>query len=125
MTSISARMAVRTRSCSSMSFRSATMSVVPMVWVPLNIMCSKKWLIPVIPGRSFTEPTWATHPVNTVGESWFSYSNHVIPLSRVTSSTAICGFSAAAAGRAMSRVAGPPAVGVRSRAVCHHQRKRG
>ena len=72
MTSISARMASRTRSCSSMSFRSASMSVVPMVWVPLNIMCSKKWLIPVIPGRSLAEPTWAVQPASTVGESWFS-----------------------------------------------------
>ena len=48
------------------------MSFVPMVWVPLNIMCSKKWLIPVIPGRSFAEPTWAVQPASTVGESWFS-----------------------------------------------------
>ena len=26
------------------------MSLVPMVRVPLNIMCSKRWLIPVMPG---------------------------------------------------------------------------
>ena len=45
------------------------MSFVPIVFVPLNIMCSKKWLIPVIPGRSFTEPTWAVQPAAIVGES--------------------------------------------------------
>ena len=48
------------------------MFFVPIVFVPLNIMCSKKWLIPVIPGRSFTEPTWAVQPAAIVGESWFS-----------------------------------------------------
>ena len=45
------------------------MFVVPIVLVPLNIMCSKKWLIPVIPGRSFTEPTRAVQKAATVGES--------------------------------------------------------
>ena len=35
---------------------------VPITSVPLNIMCSKKWLMPVIPGRSFTDPTLATQP---------------------------------------------------------------
>ena len=45
------------------------MSLVPIVLVPLNIMCSKKWLMPVIPGRSFTEPTCAVQPAAMVGES--------------------------------------------------------
>ena len=44
----------------------------PITWVPLNIMCSKRWLIPVIPSLSFTEPTWATQAAVTVGVSWFS-----------------------------------------------------
>ena len=48
------------------------MFVVPIVFVPLNIMCSKKWLIPVIPGRSLTEPTRAVQPAAMVGESWCS-----------------------------------------------------
>ena len=38
------------------------MSLVPMTRVPLNIMCSKRWLMPVMPSRSFTEPTCATQP---------------------------------------------------------------
>ncbi len=45
------------------------MSLVPMVLVPLNIMCSKKCEMPVIPGRSLAEPTWATQPVAMVGAS--------------------------------------------------------
>jgi hypothetical protein len=48
------------------------MSLVPMTRVPLNIMCSKKWLIPVMPGLSLAEPTRATQPPDTVGESWCS-----------------------------------------------------
>ncbi len=31
--------------------------LMPIERVPLNIMCSWKWEIPVMPGRSFTEPT--------------------------------------------------------------------
>ena len=61
------------------------MSLVPMVFVPLNIMCSKKWLRPVMPGRSFTEPTRATQPAATVGDSWRSKSSHFMPLPRTTS----------------------------------------
>ncbi len=29
----------------------------PYFFAPLNIMCSNRWLIPVIPGRSLREPT--------------------------------------------------------------------
>ena len=49
------------------------MSFVPIVFVPLNIMCSKKWLSPVIPGRSLAEPTRAVQPAAMVGESCCSY----------------------------------------------------
>ena len=38
-----------------------------MVRVPLNIMCSKRWAMPVIPGRSFTEPTLAIQPAEMLG----------------------------------------------------------
>ena len=71
------------------------MFLVPMVRVPLNIMCSKRWLIPVIPSRSFTEPTWATQPPTTVGESWRSKSSQRIPFGSANSWTLIWGFSAA------------------------------
>ena len=74
------------------------MSLVPTVFVPLNIMCSKKWLRPVMPGRSFAEPTRATQPAATVGVSWRSKSRNFMPLPRTTSSTAIWGVSAARAG---------------------------
>ena len=92
---ISARISSRTFSWSSMSFKSASMSLVPMTFVPLNIMCSKKWLRPVMPGRSFTEPTRAVQPAATVGDSWRSKSSHFIPLPSTTSVTSIWGFSAA------------------------------
>ena len=75
------------------------MSLVPMMRVPLNIMCSKKWLMPVMPSRSLTEPTWATQPPTTVGESWRSKSSQRIPFGSVNSWTLICGFSAAPAGK--------------------------
>ena len=81
------------------------MSLVPMVRVPLNIMCSKRWLMPVMPSRSFTEPTCATHPPTTVGESWRSNSSQRMPLGRVNSCTSICGFSAATRGRGRARTA--------------------
>jgi hypothetical protein len=77
------------------------MSLVPMVRVPLNIMCSKKWLSPVMPGRSFTDPTCATQPAAIVGDSWVSNSSQRIPLGSVSSCTLICGFSAAASGTAV------------------------
>ena len=32
-------------------------SLGPYFFEPLNIMCSNRWLIPVIPGRSLREPT--------------------------------------------------------------------
>jgi hypothetical protein len=99
ITFISSRISARTFSCSSMMRRSASMSLVPMTRVPLNIMCSKRWLMPVMPSRSFTEPTWATHPPTTVGESWRSKSSQRIPFGSVNSCTLICGFSAAPAGR--------------------------
>jgi len=86
-----------------MSFKSASRSLVPIVLVPLNIMCSKKWLIPVMPGRSFTEPTRAVHPAATVGDSCRSKSSHFIPLSSTTSVTSICGFSTAGSGGAARR----------------------
>ncbi len=86
------------------------MSFVPMTWVPLNIMCSKKWLMPVMPGRSFTEPTRATHPAATVGESWRSKSSHFMPFASWYSSTAIWGFCAPAAGRGRRRVRMSPSL---------------
>jgi hypothetical protein len=51
-------------------------------------MCSKKWLIPVIPGRSFTLPTRATQPaLTTFGWSVLGTSRNCIPFDKVNSST--------------------------------------
>ncbi len=40
-------------------FDSSTLSNCPGPYflAPLNIMCSKRWLMPVMPGRSLREPT--------------------------------------------------------------------
>jgi hypothetical protein len=38
--------------------RTSSNSFGPYFSAPLNIMCSKRWLMPVMPGRSFREPTW-------------------------------------------------------------------
>src|SRR5262245_2810429 len=54
---------------------------------PLNIMCSNRWEIPVMPGRSFTEPTWATQPPATVGERWRGTSSSFMPFERKCSWT--------------------------------------
>ncbi len=58
-----------------------------MVRLPLNIMCSKRWAMPVAPTSSLTDPTWAVHPAETVGLSCRSTINSFIPLSRNTSWT--------------------------------------
>src|ERR1017187_2283607 len=58
-----------------------------MVGVPLNIMCSKRCAMPVIPSRSFELPTCATQPPETVGSSWRSTSSSRIPLARSFSTT--------------------------------------
>ena len=49
---------IRASICRSYSMSlSSVPGLMPMVWVPLNIMCSWKWEMPVMPGRSLTEPT--------------------------------------------------------------------
>src|SRR5579872_2071089 len=58
-----------------------------MVSVPLNIMCSKRWAVPVMPGRSLEEPTCATQPPAMDGSSWRSTSRSFMPLARVFSTT--------------------------------------
>ena len=83
--------ASRTSLCSVRNSASRFASRVPIVSVPLNIMCSKKWLIPVIPGRSLTLPTFATHPaLTTFGWSVRGTRRNCIPLGSVSSSTATC-----------------------------------
>src|ERR1043166_8905631 len=62
---------------------SRTRSLVPMGGVPLNIMCSKRWAMPVMPGRSLELPTWATQPPAMVGSSWRSTRRTDMPLARV------------------------------------------
>ena len=47
--------------------RSRFGSFEPMVIVPLNIMCSKRWLMPVMPVRSLALPTFAAQPAATEG----------------------------------------------------------
>ena len=80
--------------------RSFAASFVPIVGVPLNIMCSKRWLMPVMPGRSFTLPTLATQPQAIVGSSFRGRRRSFIPFDSVDSWT----FSSwAGAGRAPER----------------------
>ncbi len=84
-------MRARSAFCCSRYFESAPASAVPIVSVPLNIMCSKKWLMPVMPGRSLTEPTLATQPAAmTLGWSVRGRRRNFIPLSRVKTSGATC-----------------------------------
>src|SRR5437667_264888 len=52
-------------------------------------MCSNRCEMPVMPGRSLAEPTWATQPPATVGERWRGMSSSFIPLERKCSSTAM------------------------------------
>src|ERR1035441_4987154 len=61
-----------------------------MVGVPLNIMCSKRCAMPVMPRRSFELPTCATQPPATVGSSCRSTSSSRIPLPRFFSTTGTC-----------------------------------
>ena len=63
---------------------------VPMAAVPLNIMCSKRCATPVMPGRSWTDPTLATQPAATFGSPGRGKSSNVKPLSSTTSSTGTC-----------------------------------
>src|SRR6266850_3659928 len=58
-----------------------------MVGVPLNIMCSKRWAMPVIPGRSLELPTCATQPPATVGSSCRWTRRSLIPFGSVFSIT--------------------------------------
>ena len=66
-TDISSRIRAWTSSCRSLSSASRRASRVPIVFVPLNIMCSKRWAIPVMPGRSLALPTRASQPKAMVG----------------------------------------------------------
>ena len=84
------------------------MSVVPIVRDPLNIMCSNRWVRPVMPGRSLAEPTCATQPAATVVSSGFGTSRNVRPFSRVKVSTFTC---AEAAGAVAAGAAGAAAAG--------------
>src|SRR5436190_2978351 len=58
-----------------------------MVGVPLNIMCSNKWAMPVMPGFSFELPTCATQPPAMAGSSCRSTINSRMPLDRFFSTT--------------------------------------
>ena len=78
-----------TSSCS-MICRSCSMSRVPIVCVPLNIMCSNRCATPVMPGRSYTEPTLATQPAATFGSPGRGTSSRVRPLSSSCSITSTC-----------------------------------
>ena len=76
-----------------------------MTCVPLNIMCSNRCAIPVMPGRSFDEPTCATQPHDTVGERCLGTSSTRMPFPSTCSSTAgVVAIAAAVAG--FSAVAG-------------------
>ena len=64
---------------------SRTASVVPTMRLPLNIMCSKKWATPVIPGRSLAEPTCATEPPMTVACAGRETTRNRMPFPSVNS----------------------------------------
>ena len=83
----SPRIASRTRSCAAMISWSFLKSFVPIVGVPLNIMCSNKCAMPVIPGRSLALPTRATQPPEIDGASCRSTSSTLSPLERKCSFT--------------------------------------
>ncbi len=86
----------RTASCSARIWASLALSLVPIVFVPLNIMCSNRCEMPVMPGPSLTEPTFATQPQDTVGESWRSTISSFNPLGSSSSRTLTCCAPAAA-----------------------------
>ena len=80
----------RNMSSCSMICRSCSMSRVPIARVPLNIMCSNRCATPVMPGRSYTEPTLATQPAATLGSPGRGTSSRVRPLSSSCSITSTC-----------------------------------
>ena len=99
-------MRARSTRCFSRYSASAAGFEVPIVSVPLNIMCSKKWLMPVMPGRSFTEPTLATQPAAiTFGWSVRGRRRNFMPLSSVKTSGETC---CAERGRATASAATAP-----------------
>ena len=101
--------------CSARYFASFAGSRVPIVPVPLNIMCSKKWLMPVIPGRSSTLPTFATHPaLTTLGWSVRGTRRNCIPLGSENSSTATCWAGDARPARTIAAARAAHSVGRRS-----------
>src|SRR3990172_3417445 len=57
------------------------------VLVPLNSMCSTQWLMPVIPDRSWRDPTLYQHQNVATGALWFSRRITVSPLSSTALST--------------------------------------
>src|SRR6185436_19170971 len=70
---------------------------------PLNIMCSKKCEIPVMPGRSLREPTLYHCQNVTAGTAWSSCSSTTRPFASLWRSTgnettdnALCGGGAGA-----------------------------
>ena len=92
-----------------MIFRSCRMSLVPMVSVPLNIMCSKRWEIPVMPVISLAEPTRAKIAPMMVGASCLSTIRTCMPLSSQYSLAsmfwAATGMAAASTNAAQTRTA--------------------
>src|SRR5882672_4150527 len=50
-------------------------------------MCSKRWAMPVMPGRSLAEPTCATQPHDTVGDRCRGTSSTFMPFASTCSST--------------------------------------
>jgi hypothetical protein len=103
---VSSLMRSRRAFCFARYSASRPASRVPIVSVPLNIMCSKKWLMPVMPGRSFTEPTFASQPAATVfGWSWRGTSRNFIPFGRFRISGSTCWARASGAAKRAARTA--------------------
>ena len=82
--------------------------------LPLNIRCSKRWANPVLPGRSFFEPTWYQTLTATMGALWSSWTMRTRPFGSTKRWKAIFGVSmpgAAATGVDLAARAGGRGLG--------------
>ena len=81
--------------------------------LPLNIRCSKRWANPVLPGRSFFDPTWYQTLTATMGALWSSWTMRTRPFGSTKRWKAILGVSIpGAAATEVDLAARAPAAGV-------------
>ena len=97
--------------------RSRSMSLVPIVSVPLNIMCSNRCEIPVMPVVSLADPTRAKIEAMMVGASCRSTIKTCMPLS---SQYSLASIFCAAAGSAAASVSAAAQAANRCRLLITH-----